>query len=183
MLRSLLPVLALAPLLYGCAATNLYSNDVPPGSLRLIQVMAVDSRMEMARDEDFRRQFARTGLPVAQLQDGEAVVGRIYCCGGTAEYPDRQFAFVPPSLEIEPLDIVELRVGTPPQGDSVAKVNWVTRIVQKHDAAQRQCRWVPSDPGLWMRVLYCDWMRREGWIEQTSPHHTWLKPPAQPVRQ
>lgn len=29
-----------------------------------------------------------------------------------------------------------------------------------------------------MRVLYCEWMPQEGWIEyKTTLKHTWFKPP------
>jgi hypothetical protein len=178
--RSLLAVLALGSLLSGCGSTHLYPNDVPPSSLRLVQVVDVASSAALAQDKIFLAELERTGIPRSDIHDGHIIIGRVYCCGGSAEYPTRQYAFVPASLVIEPLDIVEVRAGIPPSSGNRATANRVTRIVQKHDAPTRQCAWVPTDPGLWMRVLYCEWMVEQGWIEQTGWNHTWLKPTATP---
>lgn len=155
-----------------------YSSDVPPGSLKLIQVMDVASREDMLQGKIFYEELINTGIPDSDIRDGSMVVGRIYCCGGTAELPTRQYAYVPSPMDIQPLDIVEIRVGISHSNKDRGTVNRVTRVVQKANAQDRQCRWVPPDPGLWMRILYCDWMSREGWIEQTGWNHTWLKPPS-----
>ena len=55
-------------------------------------------------------------------------------------------------------------------------INTATRVRQRKDASNPQCRWVPDNEKLWMRVLYCDWMEAEGWVEKKGFESTWLKP-------
>jgi hypothetical protein len=180
MTKYILPTLFVASLLSSCASTSMksYSDDVAPGSLRLIQVIDVASRADMLQGKIFYEELIRTGISDSDIHDGSMVVGRIYCCGGSAELPTRQYAYVPLIRDLQPLDIVEIQSGFPPANKERGTVNRVTRVVQKANVQNGQCRWIPPDPGLWMRVLYCDWMKSEGWIEQTGWNHTWLKPPA-----
>jgi hypothetical protein len=56
-----------------------------------------------------------------------------------------------------------------PEGNGdLGRANVVTRVVQRRDVQDGECRWIPPDPRLWGRVLYCDWMPQEGWVEQTG---------------
>ncbi|WP_287878980.1 hypothetical protein [Acidovorax sp.] len=72
-----------------------YSSDTPPGSLKFIQVMDIASREDLLQGKIFYEELINTGIPDSNIRDGSMVVGRIYCCGGTAELPNRQYAYVP----------------------------------------------------------------------------------------
>ena len=170
-----------ALLVTGCAhraSLRVYPDDVPAGSLRLVQVTVVGTRSDIVDEKAWHEALLNSGIPDREIQDGSLAVGRIYCCGGTAEVPTRQAFYVPAGLQVQPLDIVEIRAGRDPAGQKGGEVNTLTRIVQRAGASDSTCRWVPPDPKLWMRVLYCDWMEKEGWMEKKDPlNHTWFKPP------
>lgn len=174
---------ALALAIAGCvhvAPLRVYPDDVPPDALRLVQTMLVGSRDDILAVPAWHQALLDSGIPEADIRDGSLAVGRIYCCGGPAELPNRQAYYIPPGMKVAPLDIVEVRAGREPGAGGPPRVNVVTRVVQTADAAEKACRWVPQDPRLYMRVLYCDWMPAAGWIEQKTAmglNHTWLKPP------
>jgi hypothetical protein len=174
--------LAVAAFVAGCvhvAPLRVYPDDVPADSLRLVQTLMVGSRADILESKDWHQALLASGIPDSEIRDGSMGVGRIYCCGGPAEVPNRQAYYIPPGLSVGPFDVVEVRAGREPDGrGGPTRANVVTRVVQTKEAAVRNCRWVPEDNRLWMRVLYCDWMPAEGWIEQkTTLTHTWLKPP------
>lgn len=63
------------------------------------------------------------------------------------------------------------------EGDSGgAAPNTVTKIIEKAEATNKACRWVPDNPHLWSRVIYCGWMPNEGWIQQSGLYPLWVKP-------
>ena len=86
--------------------------------------------------------------------------------------------YVPKGLNVALDDIVEVRVGRPPEKGDAGLLNIVTRIVQRYEAGKEDCWWDPKNDRLWLRVLYCDWMPREGWIEQGGLDPAWYKPPS-----
>jgi hypothetical protein len=171
----------LALVLAGCmhvAPLRVYPNDVQPGALRLVQVMMVGTRADIVGAKEWHEALLASGIRDDAITDGSMAVGRVFCCGGTAERPTRQAFYIPPGTSVAPGDVVELRAGREPAPGTSAQVNVATRVVQK-DGERGACRWEPQDPKLWMRVLYCDWMPAEGWVElKTTLQHTWMKPPA-----
>ncbi|HUJ87671.1 MAG TPA: hypothetical protein VLX30_12540 [Burkholderiales bacterium] len=171
------------------------AEDLPAGSLRVMQVMGVASA-DVLSDANAYQRFIRSSFgfvsPAWSAQDesavlrgelalargadhtpsdGQLVAGRVYCCGGPDEFAARKYAFASRSIPIRHSDFVEVRFGRGGSGD----MNVVTRVVSG-------CGWVPRDPKLWVRIPFCDWMPKKGWIEQksilTSQNHAWIKPPA-----
>ena len=171
-------------LVSGCAhqaSLRVYPDAVPFGSLRLVQVMVLGTRAHIVREKAWYDALLKSGIPDEEIKDGSLAVGRVYCCGGPAELPTRQAFYVPADVQVQPMDIVEIRAGREPTEQGDGQVNVVTRVVQRANASESTCRWVPPNPRLVMRVLYCDWMEKEEWIEKNEGmlgHHTWLKPPA-----
>ena len=169
-------------ILSGCASNaslRVYPDDVPAGSLRLVQAMQVGTRQAtVSGAKEWYEAMLASGIVESEIVDGSVVVGRVWCCGGVAEYPERQAFYVPKGLSVKPFDIVEIRAGQEPTRKLPARVNIATRVVQTAESKDTTCRWVPPDSRLWMRVLYCDWMEKEGWIElKETLKHTWYKPP------
>lgn len=175
-------VLGLVTLFAGCAhvaSLDVYPDEVPPESLRLVQVMIVGTRSDIESVKEWHAALLQSGIPDSDIRDGSMAVGRIFCCGGPPETLNKQAFYIPPGLSVIPLDVVEIRAGREPVKGDPGQVNVATRVVQGANDASTTCRWEPQQPpGLWMRVLYCDWMRQEGWIElETLVWHTWFKPP------
>lgn len=175
--------------------SNIFPNKIPLGSIRVMQVLSVarvDILMDPARYAKFirntfgfispywsandERQSLYKELSIAvtknsKYKDGYLVVGRVYCCGGVTETVNRQYAFSTNSLPVKRNEFVEVRFGYGKPGE----VNTITRVV-------KECYWVPRNPRLWVRIPYCTWMKKEGWIEVrsmlTSSNHAWIKIPA-----
>ena len=117
----------------------------------------------------------------ADIVDGSVVAARIFCCGGitkelSAEVRNSLFLYVPKGQDVGPGDIVELRVGHPAEGSNPAVMNSVTRIVQKSGKEDGTCWWDPKNDRLWQRILYCEWMPKEGWVKQGGMTPAWFKP-------
>lgn len=84
---------------------------------------------------------------------------------------------VPAGMVIAVGDITEVRMGRQPSGDYPGTVNVATRVREKANDVGKSCKWMPDSPGLWGRILYCDWMKQEGWIEREGGlYWTWFKP-------
>lgn len=127
------------------------------------------------------RAIQAAGVSDAALVDGSVVAARIYCCGGvsrdySAEYANSIHLYVPPDMRVGPGDFVEFKAGRPPeQGDS-GRLNTVIRIVARRGDQPETCWWDPRNPKLWLRVVYCTWMPREGWVRQGGIYPAWYKP-------
>lgn len=105
--------------------------------------------------------------------------GRIFCCGGPNESDYSIWFFVPEGSEAAVGDVVEVNMGARvTKGDPMrARPNTFTRVVSKADQVGKECRWVPENPALWARVLYCDWMDQAGWRQQSGLFDVWVRPP------
>ena len=78
----------LVVLFAGCAhvaSLRVYPDDVPAASLRLAQVIAVATRAEVIQEKPYYEALLKSGIPDADIRDGSFAVGRIHCCGGTAQ--------------------------------------------------------------------------------------------------
>lgn len=170
-LQRVLLVYAAVLLLTSCSTTSrLQASHVPPGSDRLAVVAALAPRERILQMSTYQ-QMLNAGISDSQIVDGSLAAGQVYCCGDTDKSTAIWF-YVPPTLKVEPRDIVEVQMASSPEA-----VNVALSVREKATATQRRCQWVPPDTSLWMRVLYCDWMPGEGWVEQKSPlYHTWIKP-------
>jgi len=188
MIRSLLAI-SLAMLCIGCAGTMIvYPPTVDhAGAIRVAEVMDVSPGHDLP--EPRSRVLYQSGISQDALHAGSVAIGRVYCCGGPNETRNVLAIFVPAELSVKPGDVLEVRMGREPTADVTARVNTATRIREEYppESTPRwgseernwngvSCKWIPENPSHWGRVLYCDWMLAEGWIEHTGFWSTWLKP-------
>jgi len=163
--------------LTGCATgLRIQQAHVPPGSLRLAQVVMRGSQAELTGAKELHTLLADSGIGEAEIKDGSVVLARIECCGGPNEKSSAIMIYVPPESEVQRGDIVELRAADPSKKGSINQVNVVTRIRQKAAETAGSCRWDPPNEGLWSRTLYADWMPQEGWKLQGGLYKGWYKP-------
>src|SRR5262245_56588725 len=160
---------ALAVIGVGCAGVHPIQSDVDadPGSLRVALVEMVATRAEVIQHPEFHQMLLAAGISNEQLSDGSVIQTRVHCCDG----PDVITfggAYVPPGIQVARGDVVEIRVATDPEADGTKRLNVVTQVRQPAEAKPSHCSWVPAEPGLWRRTLYCDWMPVEGWTEIRS---------------
>lgn len=175
-------------LLCGCTVSLIFflvscstPRRIPAGSLRLAQVVEIANRDEIVQLKELYEAIRASGFNDSEIVDGSVVVARIYCCGGLTENTSSEkvnalILYVPKGLNISLGDIVEVKSGRPPEKGDAGMMNVVTRLVQKNGANYAPCWWDPKDDRLWLRVLYCDWMPKEGWIKQEGINPAWFKP-------
>jgi hypothetical protein len=171
-------VSASASLLMLCSCAT-PSKLYPPiaddhGVSRLGEVMVVATKQEILSLGVHYQNLLASGISEADLRDGSMVEARVYCCGGNIEQSSAPWVYVPPGVEVAVGDIIEIKMGQSPGNQSTGRVNTVIRVRQR-GMSSGQCRWVPDNPALWMRVLYCDWMKEEGWVEREGLYNAWLK--------
>src|SRR5215468_3451609 len=155
--------------------TRLHPYHVPAGSLRMAEVVGVADQA-LIRSGWTYEVLVKSGVNPSQIQDGSVAGARVYCCGGPNEEGTAILFYVPSGMNVEVGDIVEVRMGRQPDNGDPGVVNTLAQIRQKHDAKDGPCRWVPPNPRLWVRELYCDWMPQEGWVEKTGMWKAWYKP-------
>lgn len=170
-------------LLNACATPppRTHADLVPAGSLRVGQVIQAGTRDEILGAAELMVQLRASGVTDDEIVDGSVIVARIYCCGGvskemSAEYEERRVMFVPNGQQAAQGDFVEYRVGIPPSPGEVGRFNTLTRVVARYGDVAAGCWWEPKDDRLWLRVAYCDWMEKEGWIKQGGISPAWFKP-------
>ncbi len=162
---------------FASSVYQMQAFHLPAASHRMGGVVAIARHDEIvAFPEQYLQVLTASGLKPTEMPDGSVAVAIVYCCGGPAEKSDSFFFYVPPGMSVQPGDIVEVKMGRPTNQSDPGTVNTLVGVRQKKDASG-VCRWDPPDPALWMRILYCDWMPKEGWVEQTGLYKTWYKPP------
>lgn len=175
------PLLGLAisfPVLTSCATYSaLHGANVPPQKLLLSEVVYLVPRSQLLQQSPWGyKSLLASGVQDAEIKDGSVAWGRVYCCGGKT---DEAFAFafhVPSEIRVQRGDLVEVRSGPATRSGEVSTpVNTVTRLVDKS-----ACRWDPPDPRQLKRVLYCEWMEKEGWKRYKgsgTEANVWIKEP------
>jgi len=171
-------VFSCAVMIWLCSCAK-QSKIYPPisddnGVLRLGEVMGIASKKEIMSLGVHYQNLLATGISESDLRDGSMVEARVYCCGGNIEQSSAPWVYVPPGVEVALGDIIEIKMGRFPDQQNTGRVNTVIRVRQ-HGMSSGACRWVPDNPALWMRVIYCDWMKEEGWVERGGLYNTWLK--------
>ena len=163
--------------------SRLHANRVPDGSLRLGQVVQIATREHVTQDEFLSNALKVAGISGEQIRDGSVIAVRVFCCGGPNEEVTAQMVYVPQKYQVAISDIVEFWsdhiVSEGEIGETLP--NTVTRVRQTANASHKVCRWEPDAPGKWVRVLYCDGMQSEGWIQQDGLHPVWVNPIASSV--
>lgn len=174
-------LLLLALVLQACATgSRLHPDPAAPdeaGASRLVQLTEFATRAQILSLGEHYQRLLASGIPDEELVDGSLAIGRIYCCGGSNEAGTAPWVFLPPAVRAAPGDIVEVRMGRAPAAGHRGEVNTAVRIRQRA-GENGPCRWIPDNPGLWARYLYCPWMEQEGWQERRGTYPAWLKPAA-----
>jgi hypothetical protein len=184
LLGDLSPFISLVFVLAACSTPSLriQSDFVPAKSLRLAQVTAIGTRDVIIQAKPTYDAVISAGIPDSEIVDGSVALARIYCCGGvtrelSSEELNARMVYIPRGLNVAPGDIVEVKVGNPPENGRPGSLNIVTRVVQKYGSDDANCWWDPKNDRLWLRVLYCSWMPSEGWVKQGGIDPAWFKPP------
>ena len=164
--------------LTSCTSTSrLHGQFVPEDSLRVGEVIYILTH-KISQNDDIYQTLLSTGLSDSEIKDGTLAVARVFCCGGPNEGHTAIWFFAPAEIAVEINDIVEIWSGKEvKEGESRkgSKPNTATRVREKRTSSRKQCRWVPENEWLWARVIYCDWMEEEGWVQQTGLFHVWIK--------
>jgi len=176
-------ILLVTLLFTGCGTKNAirlyHSDDIPHKSHQLAEVMALGSRADILSRPVYYQAALSAGLADRDIRDGSIGIGRVYCCGGEGT-PEMKLAasfYIPPEHHVEVGDVVEFRVGKVPEDNRPGELNTVVKVRHKKGMESGACRWLPdTPPGLWMRVIYCDWMESEGWRKGGSFQPEWYKP-------
>jgi hypothetical protein len=166
---------AVIPLLTSCASVSRLHPDVREnaGVVRVTQVVALATRQQILAFGKNYDHLIASGIRDADLRDESVARGRLYCCGG----PNLDLWFyVPHGMDVGVGDIVEVKMGRQADNQDRGMVNVATQVSHKRVDAEKHCRWDPPNERLWMRILYCDWMEKEGWEEQGGLNKTWAKP-------
>jgi len=178
--RVLLAAACLLPLT-GCAGAGgqrLYATLVPPGSIQMVQVTHVADRAEIV-DSPVYSELIAAGIRDAEIRDGSAAIGRVYCCGGPSGGLEREslvFFYVPKNLKVGLLDFVDVRSEPQPSAEAPHPLpNTAVQVREKGGDQRKLCRWLPDNPDLWKRVIYCAGMKEEGWVQQSGMVDLWIK--------
>jgi hypothetical protein len=159
---------------------RIQTDFVAAGSHRLGQVADIATRQFLLAP-DMKRlvdAMANSGVDMSELRDGSVVVVVLNCCGNDKIYAgSARWLYVPPDISVQLGDIVEYRVGHPPDKKNPGELNTVVTIREKAADFGTHCRWDPPNDRLWMRILYCDWMPAEGWVTKNTLYKTWCVPP------
>lgn len=169
-------LIAVIPLLTSCASVSRLHPLVREnaGVVRVAQVVALGTRQDILASGENYDHLIASGIQDADLRDGGVAQGRVYCCDG----PNLTIWFyIPSGMDVEVGDIVEVKMGRQHEDHDRGTVNIATQVRHKRADAEKHCRWDPPNERLWMRILYCDWMAKEGWVERKEgPAKTWVKP-------
>jgi len=148
------------------------------GVVRLAQVVALASRQMIVDAGNSHSLLLATGIPDDYLGDGRIAIARVYCCGGSTEESEAIWVFVPPGATAEIGDVIEVRMGRSPDEFGPGTVNSLMTVRQRGEmTGLGSCRWLPDDPYLRLRILYCDDIELQGWVRQNAfLRDMWYKP-------
>jgi hypothetical protein len=171
-------LLTIAILLTGCATpSRFHAAHIPPDSLVLAQIRAFATQEEILSIPSLVDTLELSGVQRSSIKDGMVADGRIFCCGGPNESDYSLWFYVSEGIDVSVGDIVEVKMGALVlKGEAMqAPPNTLRGVRSRLEQFGEECRWVPDNPRLWGRVLYCDWMKSEGWIQQPGLFNVWVK--------
>lgn len=175
---STLMVVFIAALTVGCATpSRFHAANIPSGSLVLTQIRAFATRGEILDIPSLVETLELSGIQQTQIKDGMVADGRIFCCGGPNEDDYSLWFYVPEGADASVGDVVEIKMGALVlKGEPMrAPANTFIKVRNKLEDVGEECRWVPDNPRLWGRILYCDWMEKENWVQQGGLFNVWYK--------
>jgi hypothetical protein len=168
---------AIALSLNGCRVAPTKAEDY--GVLRAAAVMDVSTANDFKEYKELHDTYAAAGVDESQMVDGAAVIARRQCCRPDLQNSGVSVLYNAQRLQIKVGDFVEFRIGGFNTKDHSNELNVVTRVLQHGEPSDGQCWWEPRDPSLWRRVVYCEWMQKEGWVREDSMGDPgWYKPVA-----
>jgi hypothetical protein len=181
-LLDVLRIVVFASLVTACASTRnmLYPDGGPDGSLIVAQIDARFTKDTIKSDKAAYDILMASGVTESEIRDGSIALAKVNCCSGPMERATAIAFYIPVTMSAEVGDIVEVMLGQSPTKDrELGRANMAIRVVQKHGDADGQCRWEPSTPpGQWGRVLFCDWMPNQGWVQEgqrATLYKAWIK--------
>ena len=148
------------------------------GALRVTVVGMLGTRAEILELGVHYDLLIASGIADSDLRDGSLGAGKTFCCGKTDEGLATWF-YIPPGVEVEPGDVVEVRMGRKPKGKhrgDPGELNTVTRVRFRNGEYDGICWWDPPDDSLWRRIFYCKGMEEEGWTLAKGAWKAWIKP-------
>ena len=162
--------------------SRLHADFVPPGSHRLVQVIDLATRDQMKsglvrtkpRQTTYEALIA-AGIPDAEIRDGSVAAGIVFCCGGGITEETVVLFYIPPAVAVGRGDVVEVKVGDSPDRGLSAGPNTAVQV-RARGQHQKDCTWQPEDPGLWGRVLYCQGIEQDDWVEKRDYRGIWVRP-------
>jgi hypothetical protein len=175
-LTALFSTICLACTVSSAGTSRLY----PPtkdeaGTLRLAQIVNLATREEILKLGVHRQHLLASGLTDSDLKDGSVAAGQINCCHPSTDEGTSLWFYVPPDMQLEVGDIVEVRMGRESTKTDPGAVNTAVKVREKKDAPDSECSWDPPNNMMWSRILYCKWMPAEGWTLKNGLYKTWLK--------
>jgi hypothetical protein len=173
-----LSLIAIGMLLSGCATpSRFHAAQIPPGASTLVQVRGFATAQEITSIPSVVETLRLTGVAESSIKGGMLADGRIFCCGGPNEDDYSLWFYVPEGKNASVGDIVEIQMGAAVhRGEPMrAPPNTMLRVRSEFADVGKTCRWVPDKAYLWGRVIYCDWMRDEGWVQQRGLFDVWFK--------
>jgi hypothetical protein len=144
-------------------------------TLRVGGVVHVGTRAEI-KGTEAEKLLKSEGVEDAGIVDGSAIVVRMLCCREDLQNTSVITTRNSQGLKVADGDFVEIRLGGTATKDHKAELNDLTRVVQRAGATDGSCWWDPKREGLWMRVVYCEWMPQQGWVKQEGLMPGWYKP-------
>jgi len=171
-------LLSIVMLQIGCATpSRFHATHISPESMILTQIRAFATQQEILSIPTLANTLELSGIEKSHIKDGMVADGRIFCCGGPNESDYSVWFYVPEGSDASVGDIVEVKMGAIVlKGEPLrAPPNTFQRVRSKLEEEGKECRWMPDNPQLWGRVLYCDWMENEGWIQQSGLFNVWHK--------
>lgn len=179
-----LRIVVIASLVTACASSRnmLHPDGAPDGTLILAQIYARFTRDTIVSDKKAYDILLSSDVKDSEIRDGSIAIAKVNCCGGPMDQATAIAMYTPIDMSAEVGDIVEVLLGQmPTKGQEHGVANKAVRIVQKQSDPDGECRWEPTTPpGQWGRVLFCDWMPREGWVQEGQRgtlYKAWIKRP------
>ena len=185
--RSVCRMLSIAAVLSALSPAAL-AKEKPhqaPGVHKLAMVvrLATAAETEATGESGAYGRMRAEGIPGEDIvRNGSVAMGIVYCCGGKISEKTRLMFYVPPALTLAVGDVVEVKLGRTADRKK-RDPSLINRAVARHESledASGECRWLPENDALWMRVLYCEWMEARGWAYAGGLEPTWYLPAAAP---
>jgi hypothetical protein len=170
-------IVVLGLTLHGCSSTPANTETVQYGVLRAAGVAYISTADDFKAHKTLHDTYAASGVAESDMVDGASVVARTQCCRPDTENSGPVVLYNQQHLPVSVGDFVEFRVGGLKSPDHKSELNVITRVLQHGEPEDGACWWEPRNPALWRRIVYCEWMQKEGWTRDDNWRYPgWYKP-------